>query len=69
MTRLGKLVLGVKDTLVVQEFLNIFLNSLLGLALEKEVKFNIKSAPSTRLVSKIPYKMAPTELQELKKQL
>lgn len=52
---------------VVCEFLNVFLNNLSRLALEREVEFSIKMALGIALISKIPYQMAPIELYELKK--
>lgn len=39
------------------------------LPLEKEVKFSIYLIPSTTPISITPYRMAPTELRELKVQL
>ncbi|XP_031248273.1 uncharacterized protein LOC116106053 [Pistacia vera] len=40
-----------------------------GLPPEREMEFSIELAPKTAPISKAPYQMAPTELQELKKQL
>lgn len=39
-----EVVLGVKDTLMMQEFLDVFLNSLSKVALERGIKFSIKFA-------------------------
>lgn len=49
------------------EFLDVFPDNLPGLALEREVKFHIELASGITPISKAPYRMAPTELQELKK--
>lgn len=62
-----KAIPNVKDTLLVQEFPNIFPNNLLGLTLEKEVEFSIKLTIGTIPISKGPNGIAPTELQKLKK--
>lgn len=51
---------------VVQEFPNSFLEELLRLPPEREVEFVIELAARTEPVSKAPYKMALTELKELK---
>lgn len=45
----------VKDTLEMQEFLDVFLDNLLELALEKEIEFNIKLALNTVPISKALY--------------
>ena len=51
---------------VVREFLDAFLEELPGIPLEKEVDLSVEIVPRTALVSRAPYKMAPTELKELK---
>lgn len=43
--KLVKVVLGIKDTLVVQEYFDIFLNNLPRLALERKLEFSIELAP------------------------
>ena len=40
-----------------------------GLPPDREIKFAIELLPGTTPISKAPYRMAPTELAELKKQL
>ena len=47
----------------------MFLEELPGLPLERELEFSIELLPRTAPISKAPYRMAPAELQELKKQL
>ena len=54
---------------VVKEFPDVFLKELPGIPLEREVDLAIEIVPGTVLVSRVPYKMAPTELKELKVQL
>lgn len=57
----------MKDTLVVQDFLNVFPDSVMGLALERKLELSIELALGTTWIFKVPYKMALIELQELKK--
>lgn len=57
----------MKDTLVVQDFLNVFPDSVMGLALERKLELSIELALGTTWIFKAPYKMALIELQELKK--
>ncbi|KAG8503420.1 hypothetical protein CXB51_001332 [Gossypium anomalum] len=54
---------------VVCEFLDIFLEELPRLLPIREVKFGIELIPGTTPISIAPYRMAPTELKELKAQL
>lgn len=65
----NKIVSDMRDTPVVQEFLDMFPNSFPRLTPEKEVKFSIELALETMPILTTPYKMALTKLQELKKQL
>lgn len=53
-----EVVLGVKDTLMVQKLPNVFHNSFLRFTLEKKVEFSIKLALGTTPISKTPYRMA-----------
>ena len=48
------------------EFLDVFLEELPGLPLEREMEFSIDLLLGTTPISKAPYRMAPAELQELK---
>jgi hypothetical protein len=57
------------DIPIVHEFPDVFLEELLGLPPDKEIEFSIDSAPGTAPISIAPYRMAPVELRELKKQL
>ena len=60
---------AIKKVPVVCEFLDVFLVELLGLPPEKEREFYIDVVPGTNPISMPPYRMAPAELKELKKQL
>ena len=42
---------------------------LLGLPLDREIEFSIELVPSTSLISDTPYRMASSELKELKEQV
>ena len=54
---------------VVREFPDVFPEELPGIPLEREVDLYIEIVPGTTLMSRAPYRMAPTELKELKSQL
>ena len=56
----------LEDILVVREFPDVFPKELPGLPLDREVEFSIDILPGTSPVSKAPYRMALTELKELK---
>src|SRR5262249_27964739 len=51
---------------IVCEYLDVFPEDLPSLPPERGIKFCIDLVPSTLLISKTPYRMAPTELAELK---
>ena len=51
-----------------QEFLEVF-QEVPGLPPDREIEFAIELVPGTAPISKAPYRMAPAELAELKKQL
>ncbi|XP_058752817.1 uncharacterized protein LOC131626008 [Vicia villosa] len=54
---------------VVREFPEFFSDEIPGVPPEKEVEFAIDLVPGTTHVSMAPYRMSPSELAELKKQL
>ena len=54
---------------VVCEFLHVFPKDLSGLPPDREVEFSIELESSTTPISRCPYRMAPKELAEIKKQL
>jgi hypothetical protein len=51
---------------VVEKFMDVFPEELLGIPLEREVEFYIDLIPDTAPIAKRPYRMAPTKLAELK---
>ena len=60
---------GVQETRIISEFSDVFPEDLPGLPPVREVEFGIEVIPGTAPVSITPYRMAPVELKELKKQL
>ncbi|XP_027940213.1 uncharacterized protein LOC114194285 [Vigna unguiculata] len=54
---------------VVQDFEDVFPEEVSGLPPRREVEFSIDLVPGTCPVSMAPYRMAPAELAELKKQI
>ncbi|KAL0329328.1 UNVERIFIED_CONTAM: Retrovirus-related Pol polyprotein from transposon TNT 1-94 [Sesamum radiatum] len=52
-----------------EEILEVFPDDLLGLPPHREVDFTIETLPRVAPISIAPYRIAPVELQELKKQL
>ena len=59
----------IESVPVVCEFPDVFPDDLPGLPLDRELEFEIELLPSSAHVSMPPYRMAPTELKELKVQL
>ena len=59
----------IESVPVVSEFLEVFPNNLPGIPPEREIDFGIDLLPETHPISIPPYRMAPTELKELKSQL
>ncbi|KAL0331691.1 UNVERIFIED_CONTAM: Transposon Ty3-I Gag-Pol polyprotein [Sesamum angustifolium] len=60
---------GVSDVPVVREFPNVFPEELPELPPHREIDFEIETIPGAAPISTTPYRMAPSELEELKKQL
>ncbi|XP_028805311.1 uncharacterized protein LOC114760211 [Neltuma alba] len=60
---------GIDEIEIVNEFLEVFPKEVSRLPPEREVEFSIDLPPGTKPISKAPYRMAPVELAELKKQL
>ena len=60
---------GVELVPVVCEFLDVFLEELMGMPQKRDVEFLIQLEPRTAPVLKPPNEMAPSELEEMKKQL
>jgi hypothetical protein len=61
--------LATKSTSVVEEFMDVFPEELPGMPPEREVEFYIDLIPGTAPIAKRSYRMAPTELAELKLQI
>jgi hypothetical protein len=61
--------LAVESISVVEEFMDVFLEELPGMPPEREVEFYIDLIRDTAPIAKRPYRMAPTELAELKLQI
>ena len=55
--------------MIVREFPGVFPEELPGIPHEREVDLSIEILPGTTPISRAPYRMAPTELKELKIQL
>ena len=60
---------NLEDIPMMKEFPNVFLEELPGLPPEREVDISIEVLHGTTLISRAPYRMAPTQLKELKTQL
>lgn len=60
---------GIDHIDVVREYPEVFPDEISGLPPEREVEFSIDLVPGTTPISKAPYRMSPSELAELKKQL
>ncbi|XP_074315423.1 uncharacterized protein LOC141651618 [Silene latifolia] len=54
---------------VVDEFVDVFPDEIPGLPPKRDIDFNVELKPGTRPISMAPYRMAPKELEELKKRL
>ncbi|KAI3681416.1 hypothetical protein L6452_36211 [Arctium lappa] len=59
----------LQDIPVVQEFPELFLEELPGLPPPRQVEFRIDLIPGAAPVAKAPYRLAPSEMQELSEQL
>lgn len=60
---------NINEIAVVREFPDVFPKDLPGLPPDREIEFAIVLIPGTEPIHKAPYRMAPVELQELKRQL
>ena len=60
---------NLEDILVIKEFFDVFSEELPGLPTKREVDLSIEVLHGTTPLSRTPYRMAPTELKELKTQL
>jgi hypothetical protein len=57
----------LEEILVVQEYLDVFSEELLGMPPDHDIEFLIELLPGTPPISKRPYRMPANELVELKK--
>jgi len=60
---------NLKNIAVVQNFPEVFPDDIPGLPPNREIEFSIDLIPGTGPISMAPYRMSPSELTELKKQL
>ena len=60
---------NLKNKVVVQNFPEVFPDDIPGLPPNREIEFSIDLIPGTGPISIAPYRMSPSELTELKKQL
>ncbi|GKC00579.1 putative reverse transcriptase domain-containing protein [Tanacetum coccineum] len=72
----GKTLMNVKvdepkmgDISVVRDFVDVFPKDLLGLPPQRQVEFRIDLIPRAAPIAKSPYRLAPSEMQELSRQL
>ncbi|GJU98920.1 putative reverse transcriptase domain-containing protein [Tanacetum coccineum] len=59
----------LEDVLIVREFSKVFPEDLPGLPPARQVEFQIDLVPGAAPIARAPYRLAPTELQELSTQL
>ncbi|GJY48897.1 putative reverse transcriptase domain-containing protein [Tanacetum coccineum] len=68
----ARFLMGVKkqeEIVVVRDFPEVFLDDLSGLPPIREIKFRIELIPRATSVTKSPYRLAPSKLEELSRQL
>jgi hypothetical protein len=61
--------LKLEDIHVVREFLDVFPDDLPGIPPKRAIEFKIELQPGTAPIAKVPFKMSPVEMKELKIQL
>jgi hypothetical protein len=59
----------LEDNRVACEYLDVFLEELVGMPPDRDVEFSIELKPDTAHISKRPYRMDVKDLGELKKQI
>nr|GEV72152.1 hypothetical protein [Tanacetum cinerariifolium] len=59
----------LKDVSIVQDFPEVFLEDFPGLPLARPVEFQTDLIPGAALIAGAPYRLAPSEMKELSKQL
>ncbi|GJS37782.1 hypothetical protein Tco_0536164 [Tanacetum coccineum] len=55
----------LEDVLIVRDFREVFLEDLLGLPPARQVKFQIDLVPGVAPIARSPYRLAPSEMQEV----
>jgi hypothetical protein len=60
---------NLEDIPMVCEYPDVFSSDYFGLPPQREMEFGIESVPGTNPISKAPYRMASSELKELKEQI
>nr|GEV04400.1 transposon Ty3-G Gag-Pol polyprotein [Tanacetum cinerariifolium] len=61
--------LELSDIPVVRDFTDVFSEDFSGLPPQRQVEFSIELIPGAKPVAKFPYRLAPTKMQDLSKQL
>jgi hypothetical protein len=61
--------LKLEDIHVVREFPDVVPDDLPGMPPKRAIEFKIELQPDTAPIAKVPYKMSPVEMRELKIQL
>jgi hypothetical protein len=61
--------IALEDIIVVQEYMDVFPEELLGMPPDRDVEFLIELLPRAPPISKRPYRMPVIELVDLKKQI
>ena len=64
-----KKVVNIEEIPIAKDYADVFPEELPGLPPQRSVEFTIALEPGTAPISKAPYRMAPVEMKELKKQL
>jgi hypothetical protein len=59
----------LEDIPIARDYPDVFAEVITGLPPDREIEFTIDLMPGTQPIHKAPYRMAPSELKELKKQL
>ncbi|GJT17419.1 putative reverse transcriptase domain-containing protein [Tanacetum coccineum] len=59
----------LEDVPIIRKFLEVFLEDLPGLSHARQVEFQIDLVPGVAPVARAPYRLAPSEMQELSAQL
>ncbi|KAJ9536005.1 hypothetical protein OSB04_un000833 [Centaurea solstitialis] len=65
----GKNKLEIKDVEVVCDYPEVFAEDLVSLPPDREIEFRIDLVPGAALIAKAPYRLAPSELEEMSAQL